>query len=232
MPIGAIAAGVGLAGSIGGSIISSNAAKDASKTQSKAADKALATQKSMFDVAQANQQPFMDIGKSVLPTLSQMISGGANSQAMLDNLKQYPGYQFALQQGQNGLDADLAKMGSRVSGNAIAGGINYNQNAATTLFDGYFNHLTQLAGIGSNAAAISSTNAMNAGTTMGNTEMAKGEAVASGQAAVGNIWGNVFANTLPSIAGQVAGAYTSAKPAGSGNASSNYNTAIFSPGKK
>ena len=197
-----IGAAIGAVGAIGGAVISSNAASKAAKTQAKGQQAAQKNyEASMLDIK--NQlQPYMDVGQSGLNELSGLILGGPNADAMMASLENYPGYKFAVEQAKKSLNADAARMGSRVSGNQIAGGIDYMLGAAGGLFDKYLGNLANLTGIGqtatSNYVAAKSGMAQNISKTITGAADAK----ASGQAAVGNIWGDGLAQV-----GKIAGYY-------------------------
>jgi hypothetical protein len=187
MPIGAA---IGAVGAIGGSLISSSAAKSAAKTQARGQQAAQKNyEASMLDIK--NQlQPYMDVGGTALSDLSGLILGGPNADNMLAALENYPGYKFAVDQAKKSLNADAARMGSRVSGNQITGGIDYMLGAAGGLFDKYLGNLKDLTGVGQNAVNTYSAAKSGMSQNISNTITGAADARASGQAAVGNIWGN------------------------------------------
>ena len=86
---GSIMAGVGLAGSIGGAAISSNAAGNAASTQANAADtaaqlqyqssqNALGFQENEYNQAQANEAPWLSAGANGLSNLQYLLGVGPN----------------------------------------------------------------------------------------------------------------------------------------------------------
>lgn len=199
MPIGAA---IGAVGAIGGSLISSSAAKSAAKTQARGQQAAQKNyEAAMLDIK--NQlQPYMDVGQNALGELSGLILGGPNADNMLAALENYPGYKFAVEQAKKSLNADAARMGSRVSGNQIAGGIDYMLGAAGGLFDKYLGNLQGLTGVGQQAVGNYTAAKANMAQNISGTITGAANAKASGQAAVGNIWGNGLAQV-----GQIAGYY-------------------------
>lgn len=78
-----IAAGVGAAGTIAASKSQSNAAKSAANASQQATDATIAEQRRQFDIAQQNQQPWLNTGKSALNELAGLYGlgtgGGANA---------------------------------------------------------------------------------------------------------------------------------------------------------
>jgi hypothetical protein len=181
-----IAAGVGAAASIGGSMISSGASKSA-------ANDATAAQMNMYNQTRSDLQPFMQGGQNAFSALGNLMGMGGPqaSQNMLAGLQNYPGYQFALQQGQQGLDRSAASRGLLLSGGQLKDSMNYNQGMADQLFGTYFNQLNSLASTGENAAAQTG----NAGTSAANGMAASMQNAGNAQA--GGIMGATNA-----IAGQ------------------------------
>ena len=78
-----IAAGVGAAGTIASSNAQSKAAKNAANASQQATDATIAEQRRQFDIAQRNQQPWLNTGKSALSELAGLYGlstgGGANA---------------------------------------------------------------------------------------------------------------------------------------------------------
>ena len=114
---GIIAGGLGALGSIGSSIIGSNASKDAANAQAAAQERALQQQQQMFGVAQGALSPFVTAGQSVLPTLQGLITPGPNQNALLS---QTPGFQFAQQYGNMAATNALAARGLGASAGPVA----------------------------------------------------------------------------------------------------------------
>lgn len=200
MPWGAA---IGTVGAIGGALLSSNAAKDAANTQAGASAAALAEQQRQFNTNQANEQPYLDAGKTALGQYQTDINKPTTA---ADVMAGDPGYQFGLDQGQTALDRKIAAMGGRVSGAALKATDRYATDYATTGYGAAYqrsqdrlNRLAALAGLGqtatgaSAAAGAASTNAITALQTQ------QGDAAAAGQIAQGNIWGNA-GNQLTALA--------------------------------
>lgn len=201
MPMGWVALGSAAIGAAG-SIIGSN-------TQANAQKNAAATQQGMFNTITANSQPFMQAGYGATNTLTQLLgtsgtpgstvagTGGLTNGYLTsqfaptqDQLNQYPGYQFQLQQGgQATRNADTPGMGA-LSGAALKDLTSFNQGLAASNYSNYFNQdqtqknniynrLAGIAGLGQSAAA----GVGNSGTQLGIGAAQAGAAAGSSQAA-------------------------------------------------
>lgn len=223
---GAIMAGVGAASSIGSAVIGSNAAGKAAKAQEDStkyaadlqkeeADNSLNFQKQVYGDQKANQQPYLDAGKSALTQLTAGTAPGgqftktftADDMASLD-----PGFDFRMQQGQLALERAEAAGGSIGSGGALKAATQYGQDYASGEFNNAwnrfnttqnqnFNRLASLAGLGqtgtqsvnssgSQAAGNVTGIDMNTGSALAQEAMASGNAQASGYMGAANAWGS------------------------------------------
>lgn len=193
-------AGATIVGTVGGALIASDAASDAADTQAESSANAIAEQRRQYDLTREDYAPYRATGQRALGLLESESGVPTSSEVMSD-----PGYQFGLQQGQQGLDRKAAAGGGRVSGAALKAASEYATNYATTGYNAAYqrrqdrlNRLAALAGIGqsatgsSAAAGASSTNAIS-GLISG-----QGNAAGAAQLAQGNIWGNT-ANQLGAI---------------------------------
>lgn len=213
----------------GGSVLGAGATLYASNQQSKAQNNAAKTQKDMFGTITQNSQPFMQAGYGATDTLSQLLgisgtpgsdvagtgglkNGYLNSQfaPTQDQLNNYPGYQFALQQGgQATRNADTPGMGA-LSGAALKDLTNFNVGTANQYYGQYFNQdqtqknnifnrLSSIAGLGQSAAA----GVGNSGTQLG-TGIAQAGAAAGASQAAGTVGaGNALSGGASSLAGMM-----------------------------
>jgi hypothetical protein len=136
--VAAAVAGVGAAATIGGSIISGNAAKDAAQTQANAAAQAEQTQQNQFNQTEKNLLPFLQAGQGNLSQLEALLAGGpgqgilTNPMQQLGAPQQYnmpaftaqqyqqsPGYAAQLQGGQQALQNAGANTTGAMSGNVL-----------------------------------------------------------------------------------------------------------------
>lgn len=99
-------------------------------------------------------QPYQAAGTGAENTLSNLYgnNGAAAQTAAQQNFSNTPGYQFALNQGINALNANNAATGQVLSGNAQEGINNYAQGVASQQYNNYVNQLQNLASGGVNAA--------------------------------------------------------------------------------
>lgn len=177
MGLGA-AIGIGAAASIGGSLLQSNAASQASQQQANSAANALATQKQEFGAAQSALNPFITSGQSVLPTLQSLLTPGASQTQILSQL---PGLQFQQQYGDLAATNQLAAQGLGGSGGALGYALsNYNQGLASTSFNNLVGQEQNFANTGANAAGALGGLAVNSGNAQAQTQLAQGNALASG----------------------------------------------------
>lgn len=186
--LGAGALGVG--GSIASSLIGSNAASNASAAQVAAANNATNTQLGIFNQTQSNLAPYNQAGQGALSQLASLFglgpggSGGpsqASAGLATSALQNYPGYQFAYGQGLNALGAQGAAQGTYLSGNQLTAAQQYGQNfAMTNAWNPYVSQLNSLAGLGENAAATTGNIGASTGSSVANSQLAAGQAAASG----------------------------------------------------
>jgi hypothetical protein len=185
--LGAGALGVG--GSIASGLIGSNAAQSAAQTQANAANLATNTQLGIFNQTQQNLAPYNQMGQSALSQLANLFglgSGGsgptsATAAGATSALQNYPGYQFGLSQGTKALDASAASQGLLLSGSQLQAANTFGQNyALQNAWNPYVSQLSSLAGLGENAAASTGNIGATTGSSVANTQLAAGQAQASG----------------------------------------------------
>jgi hypothetical protein len=183
------AGALGIGGTIGSSLIGANAAENAANAQLQAANLATNTQLGIFNQTQANLAPYNTMGQSALSQLAALFGLGpggtgpnaGTAAAATSALQNYPGYQFAFGQGLNALDASAASQGLLLSGNQLTAAQQYGQNyALQNAWNPYVSQLSSLAGLGENAAAQTGTIGANTGSNVAQTQLAAGQAAASG----------------------------------------------------
>lgn len=230
-----VAAAIAGAGVVGAGV-SAMGAKSAADTQANAANNATDAQLQMFNTTQQNLQPYMNAGSTALstlqgqlPSLNQQYSNPMGIQAGINNTnwQQYmsPAYNFQLQQGQQALQNSQAAGDGVLSGSALKGLINYNQNMAQTGFQNAFNdyqtqynnqfnqgqalfnnnqtqnqniynRLAGLAQLGQNAAANVGSAATQTGAGISNTIQGAGNAQAAGTIGTANAISNGLNNGM------------------------------------
>lgn len=105
---------------------------------------------------------------------------------MLDALRNYPGYQFAQQEGINALDRSAASRGLLLSGGQLRAVDRYGQGLADQLFPQYFNQNLQVAQLGQDAAARVGNAGSNAASGAASSIQNAGTAWGSGIAGAAN----------------------------------------------
>lgn len=187
-----------IAGSVIGGGLSAYGSMSAASTEAGAANNAAANQMKMYQQTRSDLAPYMMGGQTAFSNLQNLMgAGGPTASAnMLNGLRNYPGYQFALQQGQQGLDRTAAAKGLLLSGGQLKDTVNYNQGMADQLFGNYFNQNMDLAKIGQNSAAGVGTQGQNAASTAGNMQMLGAGALGNGINNVASTFGNTINNSL------------------------------------
>lgn len=160
----------------------------ASKAQAQAAQQALAFQQQVHRQNQQNIEPFINAGRSALPSLLDLYgigsSGKAPFQTAMDNFRVSPDYEFALGEGMKALDRSAASRGNLLGGNQLREITKFGQGLATQNWGNYINRLSSglqsTASLGQNAATGAGALAANQAGQIGNTMMGIGQAQASG----------------------------------------------------
>lgn len=198
-------AGAGLVGSV----LGSNASKDAAQTQANAADRASDLQMQQFQQMQQNLAPYMQLGTSTIPQLQQLLGGDRlntpfSFNPTMQQLEQTPGYQFTLQQGNKALDNAMAAKGLSLSGAQLKGLDAYNTGLASNTFQqqyqnalqnfntnygqaaDQYNRMSGLVGLGQNAAAGVGNAGLQTASNIGNNITSGANAQAAGQVGSAN----------------------------------------------
>jgi hypothetical protein len=200
----AVGLGVGAVGNIVGSSI-----------QAGAQENAAGTQLAMFNKIVGQEQPFLTGGYGAESALGQLLGTSSGSFGGLPNgyltqtfnptmasLENYPGYQFALQQGDQALNNQNAPGIGAVSGPALKSLMSFNQGLASTQYQNAFNNFqTQQNNIFNRLSGIASLG-QNAAGNLGNAGSQLGTGIAQAQAAAGGSIGSGVsgaANSLGSI---------------------------------
>jgi hypothetical protein len=198
---------------VGGALISSYGAQSAAGTQADAANNSTALQAKIYEDTTKRNEPFVSGGTNALGALLERLGIGGNaSSAQYGNLlktvnpqdvQNDPGYQWAQQQGQQGIDRSLAARGMTNSGRALKAASQFNTGNATKFFNDAFNRnqsanqqqfnmLAQPVQWGQ--ASVNNTAASGAafGQAAGQNIVGAGDAQAANSIAQGNIWGNAL----------------------------------------
>lgn len=153
------------AAGVGGALLSSGASKSAANTQTTAANNAAGIQQAEFNQTQQNLSPYVQAGTPGVNQLTALTTGSpASQQAALAGT---PGYQFALQQGLNGVTNKATATGGVGGGNTLKALLSYGTGLADQTYQSAVGNAYNLASLGENAAAglgsLGQTNASNIG---------------------------------------------------------------------
>ena len=193
------AAAVGAAGSAYASKKSSGAAK----TQAASADRASQIQQENFEQTRKDLMPYKQAGDTSLSQLmGQMTPDGYFNQTYTgQDIYSDPSYQFRLQQGQDAIQSSAAAQGGLLSGATLKALQGYGQNMASQEYSNAYNRfnadqtnrynrLSNLVGIGQNAAAQVGNAGAQTAQAVANNTMAGANALAAGQIGSANAWTN------------------------------------------
>ena len=209
MPWGFAAAAVG---TIASGAMSSSASKKAAKAQAASADAANQMQWDMYDQTRQDLDPYRQAGSTSLSQMmDQMGANGYFNQTYTgQDIYNDPSYQFRLQQGQDAIQSGAAAQGGLLSGATLKALQNYGQESASQEYSNAYNRfnadqtnrynrLSNLVGIGQNAAAQVGNAGAQTAQAIANNTMQGANALAAGQVASANNWANT-ANNLGSMA--------------------------------
>ena len=196
-------------GDITGSNKQAKAAQKAANQQAAAADKASQIQKDMFDQVRGDLNPYRTAGSAAL---AQLMSGmGPNGQFMKtysgQDIYDDPSYQFRVNQGNNAIQSSAAAQGGLLSGATLKALQNYGQESASQEYQNaynrfnadqtnQYNRLSNLVGIGQNAAAQTGNAGTQTAQAIANNTMQGANAQSAGTIAAGNKQANAFGALL------------------------------------
>ena len=198
-----VAAAVVGAATVAGSMYSSKQAGKAAKTQAASADQASQIQWDMYDQTRKDLDPYKQAGATSLSQMmGQMTPDGYFNQTYTgQDIYSDPSYQFRLQQGQNAIQSSAAAQGGLLSGATLKALQNYGQESASQEYGNAYNRfnadqtnrynrLSNLVGIGQNAAAQVGNAGAQTSQAIANNTMAGANALAAGQIGSANAWTN------------------------------------------
>ena len=207
-----VAAAVVGAATVAGSMYSSRQAGKAAKTQAASADRASQIQQENFEQTRKDLMPYKQAGDTSLNQLmGQMTPDGYFNQTYTgQDIYSDPSYQFRLQQGQDAIQSSAAAKGGLLTGATLKALQNYGQESASQEYSNAYNRfnadqtnrynrLSNLVGIGQNAAAQVGNAGAQTAQAVANNTMAGANSIAAGQVASANNWANT-ANNLGSMA--------------------------------
>lgn len=214
MAVGAVASGV----------MSSNASKKAAKTQAAAADNASAIQQAQYEQTREDLSPYTNAGTTALSQLMGKMgeNGYFNQTYTGQDIYDDPSYKFRLQQGLDSVQSGAAGQGGLLSGATQKALSDYGQQSASQEYSNaynrfnadqtnQYNRLSNLVGIGQNAAATTGNAGAQTAQAVANNTMQGANASAAGQ--VGSA--NALSNMIGGLGSAALGGYQSYKSTGS-----------------
>lgn len=186
---------------VGGAAIGAISSNSAANKQVDQAQKGLDYQKTQDERNAANQQPYIDAAKTVLPNITNELQPGGQfnrsvtAQDITNNMS--PDYAFTLEQGQKAVNNAEASQGRYGSGAGVKALDQYTtglagqyanqafQNYQNNL-TGQYNRLSSLTGLGQTGASNLGGQSLSAAQGIGNMYTQQGNASAAGAVGVGN----------------------------------------------
>lgn len=192
MPVGA-AIGVSGALGAGASIYGASQASDASSN-------ALKQQQANSDKAWSSVNPFITAGTDALSKL----------QTPATSFQASPGYQFALDQGENAVTQNKAVNGLLKSGSALKAVGNYAQGQADQQYNNWWTQQAGLASQGISAAGVGAGVTAGANANIGTNAANQGNASISTTNSLGNLSGSALTSFLSQYGSPASGSSYSA----------------------
>lgn len=223
---------------VGSSLINSMGASDAADTAAQASGQAsaasIAEQRRQFDIAQANQAPFLAAGTGAVNRLGAGVGYGGEFGATTPFNFQYdqnadPGTAFRMSEGIKALDRSAASRGGLLSGATLKGVQRYGQdlgsqeynnafnryvtgfNANTGERNALYNRLAGVAGTGQTTAGQLASQGASMASNIGNLNMTSAANTGNAAMAAAGIRNSAYggaANVLGRLYGpQLAGGY-------------------------
>lgn len=197
-------------GTLLGGLMSSNAASDAADTQAGAANQAAILQSNQYNQNVARESPWVNAGSNALGTLQALLgAGGTNGpltrQFTPEMYQKSPAFNFLLNNGLNAITNQASATGGVGGGNTLKALMNYGTGLADTDYqqqlgnytnwqDQVYNMLNGISNQGLNAANSLNSNGTQSAALQGSDLIGAGNALAAGQVASGNAWGNALTN--------------------------------------
>lgn len=188
-------------GSIVGGLLGSSASKKAAAAQESLSREGLALQERMFNRQIDLQEPFRQGGMTAQNQILQLLGIGGDKTAAgygslaqpfgMAQFEQDPGYGFRQSEGMKALERSAAARGGLLSGSTMKGIQRFGQDLASQEYQNAFNRyqveraarlnpLQSLMGSGQSAANVMTSAAGNLGQGLAGSELAAGQARASG----------------------------------------------------
>jgi len=172
-----------------------------------ASGSAIEEQRRQFDITRADLAPWLETGQAALGQYAGLLGvggDGPDTAAMYEGLRNYPGYQFALEEGTSAIEKSSAARGLTQSGQTLKDLTAYGQGLATTNFENYMSRLQGLSGGGQQTGAQLGTFGANVASQIGLSQRQAGAARATGYQERATAWGGALEG-LATIGGEYVG---------------------------
>jgi len=200
---------VGAGAGLYGASQSAKASKEAAQIQADSAAQAGQQQLAIYQQNRADTLPWLQQGQAGLTKLSDLLGTSGNTGATgygsllqpftTEQFQTDPGYNFALQQGQQALDRAASRAGSFYSGGQLKAATRFNQGLANQQYDAAYNRYNQnqsniynrlagLSGTGQTAAQQVASQGQNYANNMSDLITGAGNAQAAGTVGAANAW--------------------------------------------
>lgn len=196
-------------GSLTGANKQAKAATQAANTQLEASREATKVQKDMYDQTRKDLMPYADAGRGSLSQLMGQMGQNGYFNQTYDGQDIYsdPSYQFRLNEGLDAVQSGAAAQGGLLSGATLKALQGYGQDMASQEYQNAYNRfnadqtnrynrLSNIVGLGQNAAAQQGNAGAQTAQAVANNTMAGANAQAAGQIAAGNRTANNFGALL------------------------------------
>lgn len=196
---------LGVGASLIGNAIAGRNAKKAAQTQADSADKASQIQQQQFEKLRSDLEPYRLGGNTALEQMMGKMTpdGYFNQTYKGQDIYNDPSYQFRLNEGLGAVQQSAAAQGGLLSGATLKALNNYAQDYASQEYHNaynrfnadqtnQYNRLSNLIGMGQNAAAQQGNAGMQTAQAIAQNTMAGADALASGRIARGNALTNVL----------------------------------------
>jgi len=207
MPPAIIGAAISAVGTVGSAFISAGAEGRATEAQIAGQERAIGQYQESFGATEESLAPWLQSGAEAAGQYANILGAGTgapNTEAMYEGLRQYPGYQFALEEGLGAVEQSAAARGTLQSGQTMKDLTAYGQGLATSNFENYMNRLQGLSGVGQQTAVQTGGFRQNMAGQVAAAQRGIGQATATGYQNQAGIWGGAIEG-VAGIAGNYIG---------------------------
>jgi len=184
-------------GSVVGGLAQARSAKSAANAQAQSGRDQLAVQERMFEQSRNDLAPYREGGLPANNALNYYLGVGERpTDSNFTGFQETPGFQFAMDQGRQAVDASAAARGGLFSGATMQAQTDRGVGMANQEFGNYLSRLSGQATLGSNAASQSATVNTNNAQMQSNSLANIGNAQAAGAIGVGNAFSGAVNNGI------------------------------------